>query len=129
MKIRFLALFTAFLAAAALTAQDKPKAAAKTESPIFKPAADLKWTDLDPTGAPGIKIVDVWGNHAKGAYGAFLKFPAGFTSPLHTHSHAIKIVVISGTYIQTPDGKPEQRLGPGSYAFSPARTTPLFWPA
>lgn len=116
---RFLALAAAFLAASTLIGQDKPKAAAKSESPVFKPAADLKWTDLDPTGAPGIKIVDLWGNHAKGAYGAFLEFPAGFLSPLHTHTHAIKIVVVSGTYTQTPDGKAEQRLGPGSYAYQP----------
>ena len=64
MKIRILALTIAFLVSAVVTAQDKPKAAPKTESPIFKPAADLKWTDLDPTGAPGIKIVDLWGDLA-----------------------------------------------------------------
>ena len=119
MKIRVLVLAAAFLAAVVVTAQDKPKTVAKAQSPIFKPAADLKWTDLDPTGAPGIKIVDLWGDHTKGGYGAFLTFPAGFLSPLHTHTHAIKIVVISGTYTQTPDGKAEQRLGPGSYAYQP----------
>ena len=68
-------------------------------------------------GAPGIKIADVWGDHTKGAYGAFLKFPAAFVAPLHTHTSAIKIVVVSGTYIQTPEGKAEERLGPASYAF------------
>ena len=41
------------------------------------PASDLKWADLDPTGAPGVKIADLWGNHTKGAYGAFFKLPAG----------------------------------------------------
>ena len=115
MKTRFLAFAAVFLAAAALTAADKPKSA----TPIFIPAADVKWTDLDPTGAPGLKIADVWGNHAKGAYGAFVKFPAGFVAPLHTHTHGIKIVVVSGTYTQTPEGKTELRLGPGSYAFQP----------
>src|SRR5262245_47388406 len=100
MKIRFLAFAAAVLAAAALTAADKPKSSAKSGAPIFIPAADVKWTDLDPNGAPGVKIADVWGNHARGAYGSFLKFPAGFLSALHTHSHAIKIVVISGTYTQ-----------------------------
>jgi hypothetical protein len=121
MKTRFLVSAAALLVAAALAAQDKPKAAksAATGTPIFKPAADLKWTDLDPNGAPGVKIVDVWGNHARGGYGAFLIFPAGFRSPLHTHTHAIKIVVVSGTYMQTPEGKSEQRLGPGSYAYQP----------
>ena len=90
-----------------------------SKGPVFKPAADLKWTDLDPTGAPGVKIADVWGNHAKGAFGAFFKFPAGFAAPLHTHTNTMKIVVISGTFIQDPEGKPEVRLGPGSYLIQP----------
>ena len=108
-------LAVSFVLAAAVPAQDRAKAG----TPVFKPAADVKWTDLDPTGAPGVKIADVWGNHTSGAFGAFLKFPAGFVAPLHTHTNAIKIVVLSGTYMQTPEGKPEVRLGPGSYAFQP----------
>ena len=93
----------------------KPKA----EQPVFTPAADLKWTDLDPKGAPGVKVADLWGNHAKGAFGAYFKLPAGFTAPLHTHTHAMKVVFISGTYIQAPEGKAEVRLGPGSYMMQP----------
>jgi hypothetical protein len=100
------------LAAVVAQAQDQTK-------PIFMPAADLRWSDLDPTGAPGIKIVDVWGDHTQGAYGAFLKFPAGFVSPNHTHTDAIKIVVISGTYTQLPEVGRQARLGPGSYAYQP----------
>lgn len=120
-----LVLVVSFVLAAAALAQDPgeskatAKAVTKASMPIFVPTADVKWVDLDPTGAPGVKIADVWGDHTKGGYGAFLKFPAGFLAPLHTHTHAIKIVVISGTYMQTPDGKPEERLGPGSYAFQP----------
>ena len=93
--------------------------AAKANEPVFVPSGDLKWTDLDPKGAPGVQIADVWGNHTKGAYGAFIKFPAGFTTPLHTHTNAVKIVIVSGTYIQAPEGKPEVRLGPGSYMMQP----------
>ena len=107
-----------FVLASAIPAHGT-EAHAKAGTPVFKPAGDVKWTDLDPTGAPGVKIADVWGNHTNGAYGAFLKFPAGFVAPLHTHTNAIKIVVLSGTYMQTPEGKPEVRLGPGSYAFQP----------
>ena len=87
--------------------------------PIFMPAADLKWTDLDPKGAPGVKVADLWGNHAKGAFGAYLKLPAGFAVPLHTHTYAMKVIFLSGTYIQAPEGKPEVRLGPGSYMMQP----------
>ena len=87
--------------------------------PIFTPAAGLKWTDLDPNGAPGVKVADLWGDHAKGAFGAFFKLPAGFAVPLHTHTYAMKVVFLSGTYIQAPEGKSEVRLGPGSYMMQP----------
>ena len=94
-----------------------PKAA--PGQPVFKPADDMKWIDLDPNGAPGVKIADLWGDHAKGPFGAFLKLPAGFVTPLHTHTHAMKVVFLSGTYIQAPEGKAEVRLGPGSYMMQP----------
>ena len=112
-------LATAVLAQGSGEAKSKsaPKAGAST--PVVMPASDLKWTDLDPTGAPGVKVADLWGDHTKGAYGAFVKFPAGFAAPLHTHTNAIKIVVVSGTFIQAPEGKPEFRLGPGSYEMQP----------
>ncbi|HEV8177571.1 MAG TPA: DUF4437 domain-containing protein [Gemmatimonadales bacterium] len=87
--------------------------------PIPMPAAALNWTDLDPSGAPGVKVADLWGNHQRGAFGAFFKLPAGFAAPLHTHSHDIKVVIVSGTYIQAPEEKPEFRLGPGSYLMQP----------
>jgi len=100
-----------------MTMKKAPKEAATV--PKFVPATDLKWEDLDPKGAPGVKVVDLWGNHAKGAYGAYLKLPAGFTTPLHTHTYAMKVIFVSGTYIQAPEGKPEVRLGPGSYMMQP----------
>ena len=93
--------------------------ASPADSLVVVPAADGKWTDLDPTGAPGVKISELWGDHTKGAFGAFLKLPAGFAVPLHTHTHDIKVVIVSGTYIQVPNGRPEFRIGPGSYFFQP----------
>jgi len=74
---------------------------------------------LDPTGAAGVKVADLWGNHATGAFGALLRLPAGFVAPLHTHTYDIKVVIVSGTYIQAPERKPEFRLGPGSYFLQP----------
>src|SRR6476646_5868306 len=53
---------------------------------VVVPADDLKWADLDPKGAPGVKIADLWGNHATGAFGALVQLPAGFAVPLHTHT-------------------------------------------
>ena len=80
-------------------------------APVFIPAADLKWIDLDPKGAPGVKVADLWGDHQKGEFGALFTLPAGFTAPLHTHTHEMKVVIVSGTYIQIPDGKTEVPTG------------------
>ena len=120
-----LAFAVSFGLAAAILAQGSGEAKAKTAPkagtgvPVVMPASDLKWTDLDPTGAPGVKIADLWGDHTKGAYGAFFKLPAGFAVPLHTHTHDIKVVIVSGTYIQVPEAKSEFRIGPGSYFMQP----------
>ena len=100
---------------AAVLAQASQAAASRL---VVMPARDLKWTDLDP-GAPGVKVADLWGNHANGAFGALFKLPAGFVAPLHTHTYDMRVVIVSGTYIQAPDGKPEFRLGPGSYFMQP----------
>jgi hypothetical protein len=111
--------------AAPVLAQPSGKAQVNTApkagpgQPVFMPTSELKWTDLDPKGAPGVKVADLWGNHVKGPFGAYLKLPAGFAVPLHTHTHAMKVVFLSGTYIQAPEGKPEVRLGPGSYMMQP----------
>ena len=122
MKVKRLMVFALPFVVAAVALAQGPRAASKGGTPIFMTPADLKWADLNPTGAPGVKIADVWGDHTKGAYGAFLKFPAGFLAPLHTHTYAVKIVVVSGTYTQTPEGKTEMRMGPGSYVMQPGGT-------
>ena len=53
---------------------------AQPGQPVFMPAGGVKWTDLDPKGAPGVQIADLWGDHTKGLFGAFLKLRLG--SPL-----------------------------------------------
>ena len=120
-----LAFVVSLLVAASVLAQasgEAKKMAPKAggAAPIFMSASDLKWMDLDPT-APGVKIADVWGDHTKGAYGAFIKFPGGFSAPMHYHTNAAKLVIISGTFIAGPEGKPEVRLGPGSYYYQPGK--------
>lgn len=122
MKARILTVLVCLLAAGAVLAQaGKKMGGAKKGSAaaVAIPAADMKWTDLDPSGAPGVKVVDLQGDHTKGAYRAMIKFPPGFNVPLHTHTNDMWIAVISGTFIHTPEGKPEIRLGPGSYLMQP----------
>lgn len=118
-----LAFAVSFVLATAVLAQEPAKAKSAPKAggtkAVIVPASDLKWVDLDPGSAPGVKSADVWGDHTKGAFRGFTKFPAGFETPLHTHTNDLEIVVISGTFIHTPEGKPEVRLGPGSYFMQP----------
>ena len=86
---------------------------------VVWPAADLKWEPL-VDGPPGVMQATLWGDSTKGAYGAISKFPAGWSAPLHTHPSDHKLVVISGTWIHGEEGKPDVRLGAGSYLFQPA---------
>lgn len=97
----------------------QPGAAGPSSAPVFVTAAALNWTDLDPKGAPGVKVAVLWGDHTKGAFGAYFRLPAGFAVPLHRHTHEMRVVFLSGTYLQAPEGKPEVRLGPGSFMRQP----------
>jgi quercetin dioxygenase-like cupin family protein len=102
---------------AVASAQDADETGATT--PTFVSAVDLDWTDLDPEGAPGVQIADLWGDHRQGSFGALFRLPAGFATPLHTHSHDMRLVILSGTYLQTPEGRSEIRAIPGSYLMQP----------
>ncbi len=100
-------------------AADRTADAASTDELVVIHPENLQWNDLDPEGAPGVQIATLWGNPAEGAFGAFLRLPAGFAAPLHTHTHAMRVVIVSGTYIQQPHGGAEFRIGPGSYMMQP----------
>ncbi|MCA1582693.1 MAG: DUF4437 domain-containing protein [Acidobacteria bacterium] len=116
-----------FVLAGAVLAQasggEKPKSVSKGGSggAVVVPDTDQKWTELS-ADSPGVQIADLWGDHTKGAFGALIKFPAGFTAPMHTHTSDMKLIVVSGTLIHGPEGKPETRMGPGSYLKQPGRT-------
>jgi quercetin dioxygenase-like cupin family protein len=118
---RILAFPILLVVAAALVPQRSEAAGAKSGAKNFVvwPNADLKWAPL-PDGPPDVVQATLWGDSTKGAYGAISKFPAGWSAPLHTHPSDHKLVVISGTWIHGEPGKPDVRLGPGSYLFQPA---------
>jgi len=115
-----LAIPVLFLVVAAFSAQRAEAGAAKGgKAFVVKPAADMKWEPL-PDGPPGVVQATLWGDSTKGAYGGISKFPAGWSAPLHTHPSDHKLVIISGTWIHGEPGKPDVKLGPGSYLFQPA---------
>lgn len=111
-----------FAATALGQAAGSAKAPAKNTggaTPVIWPAGDLKWVDA-PNAPAGVKEAVLWGDPTKGRFGVLEKFPAGFSAPLHSHSATLRLVVISGTVIHGPEGKPEVRLAAGSYLVDPA---------
>ena len=82
------------------------RAAAQTQ-----PVESLKWADA---GIPGVSTAVVQGDMTKGASHFYLRYPAGFVSPVHHHSPDHYATTVSGNLSLTMDGK-EHRLPPGSY--------------
>ena len=125
MRTLVLVMATTLVVVCAATSRTLAAAQAQKDAPdpatrlVAMPAGDLKWADLDPKGAPGVQYAALWGDHTKGAFGALFKLPAGFVAPLHTHTHDMRVVFLSGTYVQQPEGRPEFRLGPGGYMMQP----------
>ena len=108
------ALLASFLLAAAAAAQDA------AERAVVWPAGELKWIDV--AGAPpGVQQVMLRRDLKTGAFAALQRLPPGFSAPLHAHAANLRIVIVSGTIVHGPEGKPEVRLGPGSYLMLPAR--------
>jgi hypothetical protein len=81
---------------------------------VLIPAGELKWA-VPPNSPPGVQVAVLWGDPAKGAFGALHKFVAGFAVPLHFHSAGYRGVVVSGTFLQTVEGESEKSLTAGSY--------------
>lgn len=103
----------------ASAAKGKGHARAGARKAVLRSAEEMKWADV-PGAPPGVKQAVLWGDPAKGAFGALQKFVPGFSAPLHTHSSDLSVVVISGTMIDGPEGGPEKKLPAGSYLFLPS---------
>ena len=58
-----------------------------------------------------------YGNPFKGKHGTFVRMPAGFVSPLHTHTEDYFAVVIKGIGVNGPDAAAATELQAGSYWF------------
>jgi quercetin dioxygenase-like cupin family protein len=88
---------------------------------LGKGAADAKFITNDEVkfdDMGGLKLGVLTGDAKKGPYAGILKLPAGFTSPLHTHTGDYEAVMISGTtshWFKGEDGTKAKKLTPGSY--------------
>ena len=86
----------------------------------FIASEEVKWEDI---GGPKLGLLT--GDYKKGPYGALVKLPAGYTSPLHSRTGAYEAVEISGTsshWLKGEDGTKAKKMTPGSYWTIAAKT-------
>jgi len=100
----------AFAGVSTLMAQDTPS--------VSRPASTFKF---GPTGVKTsvgeLMASPAYGDLSKGPHGTFIRMPAGFVSPVHTHTDDYFGVVIEGVGGNTQDGKNDVELPAGSYWF------------
>ena len=105
MKIAFSVVLASALCANLCSAADGsvsiPVTALKYEQAAFGP----------------IKFAQAYGDRNGGKHGSYVKLPAGFTSPTHTHTNDYYATVISGVMASGLEGEPDIPLAPGSYWF------------
>lgn len=64
-----------------------------------------------------LKSAQAFGDRNSSKHGSFVKLPAGFVSPPHTHTEDYYATVISGVMASGPVGEPDIPLPQGSYWF------------
>lgn len=118
MKLQISIVAAAALAACAMavSAADTKKAADKKGGATLVEPSLAQFKEV----APGVKKAALWGDQAKGPYGAFTRFDPGLANPLHTHSSEVHIVVLRGTYWYKPQNGKEQKVTAGSFISVPA---------
>lgn len=93
------------------------KMAGKVKEPKLMVPAEMQWTTAPDN--PGISIAVLWGDPAKGGYGALHRWLGGTKLDLHSHTHDVKAIIVSGTLRITLEGKEPKDLVAGSYLFEP----------
>jgi anti-sigma factor ChrR (cupin superfamily) len=79
------------------------------------PTEALVW---EPYAGGALQIAKLWGDRDQGAYGMYLKVPAGFKAGSHMHTADYHGVNVQGTWIHTMDGETKE-LPVGSHVFQP----------
>jgi hypothetical protein len=93
--------------------------------PVLTSLTDAKWTPL-MKGSPLPALAPIRGDFGKGPYEAYLKLPAGFVSPVHSHTDDYWAVLVQGKMTHwAADGgseKDSKVLSPGDLTFMPGKS-------
>ncbi|MGH8915075.1 MAG: cupin domain-containing protein [Acidimicrobiia bacterium] len=82
----------------------------------------LVWRPVDSGSTDGPRMAILWGDPARGAFGALLRVPAGFESPMHTHSRDERVIQLRGSSIHWNRGETRKTaavMKPGDYMRMP----------
>lgn len=83
--------------------------------------AQLKWNPCPPFMPKGCGLAFLRGDPSKDNLDVFFKVPGRSTIPLHWHTSAERMVLISGRLHVTYEGQETTVLKPGTYAYGPAK--------
>ncbi len=97
--------------------------APKVEAPLAIAQADtqLAWADCPAIFPAGCKLAVLHGDPSQPGADVFLRIPAGYTIPAHSHTSAERMVLVSGQLDVTYAGHPMVSLKTGDYAYGPAK--------
>jgi beta-alanine degradation protein BauB len=111
-----------FLGAAALALAASVAIAGSEDQSRSLPVTQLQYGSTGVSdGVHGeVKAAAAYGDSSRGAHGTFLKTPAGFASPVHTHTNDEWGVIVSGVAANGKPGDPDLALPAGSYFFQKA---------
>lgn len=93
-----------------------------SDLPLATQATDakLKWGPCPPIFSGDCNIAILNGDPAKPNADVFLRIGGGMTLPVHRHSSAERMILVSGRLRVDYRGAPPATLTPGSYAYGPA---------
>ena len=106
-------------AALALAAAAAPAAEPALVIPADSPA--LEWGPCPEFFPAGCEIAVLHGDPAAPNADIFFRVPGDFAIPLHRHTSAERMVLVSGEMTVAYEGQPPAVIRTGDYAFGPAQ--------
>ncbi|MEX0646077.1 MAG: DUF4437 domain-containing protein [Parvularculaceae bacterium] len=121
--MRALKVSTAFGIAACLIAVSCAANEPKTEAALAHSAEDpsLQWGPCPPIFPAGCEIAVLHGDPAQANADVFLRVPASYEIPPHSHSSAERMILVTGELRVKYKGQPASMLASGNYAYGPAK--------
>ncbi|WP_372919080.1 cupin domain-containing protein [Salegentibacter sp.] len=116
-KILFLSLIV-LTTTGSLFAQDQPF---EDSVVISRTDNNLQWGPCPEFMPAGCEIAVLHGDPAKKNADIFFKVPANAQIPMHTHTSAERMVLVSGELEVTYEGEESRILREGTYAYGPAK--------